>query len=63
MQEQPFYKQSIEKPFIKKLSNYELLCELPLYDDINILRKEKALRGYAKTYKVEIINNKKLSDS
>ena len=60
---QLFYKQSIKKPCIKKLSNYELLRELPLYDDINISRKERALRGYAENYKVEIINNKNLSDS
>ena len=52
------YKQPIKKP-----RNYELLRELPLYDDINISRKERALRGYAKTYKVGIINNKNLSDS
>ena len=63
LQEQPFYKQSIKKPRIKKLKNYELLRELPFYDDINISRKERALRGYAETYKVEIINNKNLSDS
>ena len=59
LQEQPFYKKPIKKPSIKKLSNYELLCELPLYDEINISRKEKTLRGYAESYKVEIINNKK----
>ena len=63
LQEQPFYKQSIKKPRIKKLKNYELLLELPFYDDINISRKERALRGYAETYKVDIINNKNLSDS
>ena len=63
LQEQPFYKQSIKKPRIKKLKNYELLRELPFYDDINISRNERALRGYAETYKVEIINNKNLSDS
>ena len=62
LQEQPFYKQSIKKPRIKKLKNYELLRELPFYDDINISRKERAFRGYAKTYKVEIINNKSFSD-
>ena len=45
------------------MKNYELLRELPLYDDINISRKERAFRGYAETYKVEIINNKNLSDS
>ena len=63
LQEQPFYKQSIKKPRIKKLSNYELLRQLPLYDDIDISRTKRALRGYAETYKVEIINNKDLSDS
>ena len=62
LSEQPFYKQSIKKPLIKNLSNYELLCELPFYDDINISRNERALRGYAETYKVEIIDNKNLSD-
>ena len=62
LQEQPFYKQSIKKPRIKKLKNYELLRELPFYDDINISRKERAFRGYAETYKVEIINNRNLSD-
>ena len=58
LQEQPFYKQSIKKICIKKLSNYELLRELPFYDDINISRKERAFRGYAETYKVEVIDNK-----
>ena len=63
LSEQPFYKQPIKKPRIKKLSSYELLRELPLYDDINISRKERAFKGVAETYKVEIINNKNLSDS
>ena len=30
---------------------------------LNISRNERALRGYAETYKVEIINNRNLSDS
>ena len=62
LQEQPFYKQSIKNITLKKLKNYELLHELPFYDDINISRKERAFRGYAETYNVEIINNKSLSD-
>ena len=45
------------------MQNCELLCELPFYDDINISRKEKAFRGYAETYKVEVIDNKSFSDS
>ena len=44
------------------MKNYELLRQLPFYYDINVSRKERAFRGYAKTYKVEIINNKSLSD-
>ena len=44
------------------MNNCELLRELPFYDDINISRKERALRGFAETYKVEITNNKSLSD-
>ena len=48
---------------MKKLSNYELLRELPFYDDINNSRNERPLRGYAETYKVEIINDKNLSNS
>ena len=63
LQEQPFYKQSLKKPCIKKLSNQELLRELPFCDDINISRNERVLRGYAETYKVEIINNRNLSES
>ena len=63
LSKQPFYKQSIKKPRVKKLINYELLRELPFYGDINISRKERAFKKYAETYEVEIINNKKLSDS
>ena len=48
---------------MKKLSNHQLLRELIFYDDINILRKERAFKTYAETYEVENINNKSLSDS
>ena len=41
-----FYGKTIE-PCVKKLSNFELLCELPFYDEINISRKERAF--YAKS--------------
>ena len=63
LSKQPFYEQPIKNPSIKKLSNFELLRELPFYNDINILRKEKAFKKYAETYEVEIINNKSISDS
>ena len=60
---QLFHKQPIKKPRVKKLSNHELLREFPFYSDINVSRKEKAFKRYAKNYEVEIINNKNLSDS
>ena len=44
------------------MKNYELLRQLPFYDDINISSNKRAFRGYAETYKVEIIDNKNLSD-
>ena len=44
------------------MKNYELLRGLSFYDEINISRKERTFRGYAETYKVEIINNKRLRD-
>ena len=62
LNKQPFYKQPIKKPRVKNLRNHELLRELPFYDDINISRKERAFKWYAEAYKVEIINNKSLSD-
>ena len=36
--------------------------ELPFYDDINISNNERTFRGYAKTYRVEVINDRNLSD-
>ena len=45
------------------LKNHELLRELPFYNDVNILRKDRAFKNYAETYDIEIINNKNLSDS
>ena len=62
LREQPSYKQPIKKLRIKRLSNQELLRELPFYDDINVSKNKRIFRGYAETYKVEIINNRNLSD-
>ena len=63
LSKQSFYKQPIKNPSNKKLSNFELLRQLPFYDNINTSRKEKAFKKYAETYEVEIIDNKSLSDS
>ena len=41
----------IKKPEIKKLSNIELLHELPFYDELSITEVSKAFKGYAKNSK------------
>ena len=60
LSEQTFYKQPIKKPRIKRLSNRELLREF--YDDVNISKNKRIFRGYAETYRVQIIKNRNLSD-
>ena len=52
----PFYNILTEKPKIKLLSNIELLHELPFYDELSVVKMSKAFRGYARSYKVEIID-------
>ena len=54
----PFYDVLIENSEIKKLSNIELLHELPFYDEMSITEVSKAFRRYAKKYKVEIVDHK-----
>ena len=54
----PFYNVLIEKPNMKHLSNIELLHELPFYDKLSVVEISKAFKGYARSYKVEIIEPK-----
>ena len=48
----------IEKFEIKKLSNIELLHELPFYDELSITEVSKAFKRYARSYKIEIVDHK-----
>ena len=50
-----FYKEPIEKPKIKLLKNIDLLSELPFYEELSVIKTDHAFRGYAKSFKVEII--------
>ena len=59
---QPFLKELISKPKSKKLTDQELLYVLPFYENVGILRKQKALRNFAETYEVEVIDDTSLSD-
>ena len=54
----PFYNTFIERPEMKKLSNIKLLQELPFYDELNIVKNSNAFSGYARSYKVNIVDKK-----
>ena len=58
--ELPFFNASIEKPKIKRLQNIDLLDELPFYDQLNIIKTNQTLKGYGRSYKVEIVDKKDL---
>ena len=53
--ELPFYNKLIEKPKIKRLKNIDLLGEQPFYERQNIIKTNQAFKGYAMSYKVEIV--------
>ena len=53
-----WYKKHIEKPKIKRLKNIDLLSELPFYEELNVIKTNQAFRGYAMTYKVELVEKK-----
>ena len=56
--ELPFYNSFIEKPKIKRLTNINLLAELPFHDQLSIIKTDQAFSGYARSYKVEIVERK-----
>ena len=53
--ELPFYNKPIEKPKVKHLKNIDRLAE-----QLSIVKRDQAFRGYAMSYKVEIIEIKDL---
>ena len=57
--ELPFHNEPIEKPKIKCLSETNLLAELPFYDQLSVIKTDQAFSGYARSYKVEIVEKKR----
>ena len=53
-----FYNKYIEKPKIKCLKNIDLLSELLFYEELNVIKTDHAFRGYAMSYRVEIVEKK-----
>ena len=58
--ELPFFNGSIEKTKVKHVKNVDLLAEQPFYDQLNIIKTDQAFKGYARSYKVEIVDKKDL---
>ena len=56
--ELPFYNVSIKKPKIKRLSDINLLAELPFYERLSVIKTDQALSGYARSNKVEVVEKK-----
>ena len=56
--ELPFYNKPIKKRKVKCIKNIDQLAELPFCGQLNIVKTNQAFRGYAMSYKVEIIKKK-----
>ena len=56
--ELPFYNKPIKKPKVKRLKNIDQLAELPFYEQLSVIKTDQTFRGYAISYKVEIIEKK-----
>ena len=54
-----FYNKYVQKPRIKGLKNIDLLSELPFYEELNVIKTNHAFKGYAISYKVELVEKKK----
>ena len=62
LSELPFFPKRSKRP--KRLTRHQILRNmLPLYDSVGISKRERAFRGYAETYNVEVTDRKSLSDS
>ena len=56
--ELPFCNKTIKKSKVKHSKNIYRLAELPFCEQLSVLKTNQAFRGYAMSYKVEIIEKK-----
>ena len=54
-----FYNKPIKRP-MKRLENIDPLVELPFYEQLSMTKIDQPFKGYAMSYKVEIIEKKKI---
>ena len=52
------YNTHIKKPKIKPLKNIDLLFELPFHKESNVIKTDHAFKGYAMSYKLELVGKK-----
>ena len=52
--ELPFYNRPIEKSKVKHLKSIDQLAELPLYEQLSVIKRNHVFRAYAMSYKIEI---------
>ena len=55
--ELPFYNKLTEKP-VKRLKNIDRLVELAFYEQQSVIKTDQVFKGYAMSYKVEIVEKK-----
>ena len=60
IKKRPFYNTYIAEPKIKLWKNIDLLFDLPLYEELSVVKTDKEFKGYAITCKVELIDKKDL---
>ena len=53
-----FYNKYIEKPKVQCLKSINLLSELPFYEELNVIKTNRAFRGYVTSYKVKLVEKK-----
>ena len=53
-----YFNKPIGKPKVKRLKNIDQLAELPLYEQLSLIKINQAFRGYAMSHKFEIIERK-----
>ena len=57
-QELPFYNKPIKETKVKRLKNIDRLAELPFFEQMSVIKTNQTFKGYAVSYKVEIIEKK-----
>ena len=57
-QKLPFYNALIEKLYIKRFNNIDLLHEILFYNELGIVKTSKAFKRYARSNNIEIIDSK-----